>query len=321
MPPSFTALVGQHLGANFAARLGATFAVFARDFWHDGSENPFAGFLPRKPSATSTAAVIAAAQPATPTAASSVWHAAPGEIAEKMWGPGMVLPGDGAITEKLCKPFNLTREMSVLDLSAGLGARLRRVAKEAGVVAGLESDPAIASRGMALSRQAGQGKEAPVASYDPSNFSGNHSFDCMLAREVFYLVPNKPALFKAIAGCLKSKGQIAFTDYIVDPENRARPAIAAWCGHEKSATPFGLVEMAEAWAKVGIDLRVNEDLSVFYKQEVAAGLKCLATFLVSGPRPDAETKAALRRQLELWTYRMGAMGQGMKFFRFYGTHG
>ena len=79
--------------------------------------------------------------------------------------------------------------------------------------------------------------------------------------------------------------------------------------------------MAEAWAKVGVDLRVSEDLSAFYKQEVAAGLKRLSTVLVSGPRPDAETKEALRRGLETWAHRMMAMSRGVKFYRFYGTRG
>jgi cyclopropane fatty-acyl-phospholipid synthase-like methyltransferase len=239
-----------------------------------------------------------------------------------MWGPGMVTPGDAMLTDKLCQPLGLTRASTVLDLSAGLGARPRKIALDTGAhVTGLEPDPAVASRGMAMSQQAGHGEQATVAPYDPATFSMARVFDCVIARETFYRVPDKGAFFQAVAACLKPKGQIAFTDYIVDPENDKQPAIAAWRAFEANAAPLGVVGMAEAWAKAGIDLRVSEDLTVFYKQDVAAGLKRLAGFLVSGPRPDPETKEALRRRLEIWTQRMSAMGQGMKFYRFHGTRG
>ncbi len=85
------------------------------------------------------------------------------------------------------------------------------------------------------------------------------------------------------------------------------------------ATPFGLIEMAEAWAKAGFKLRVNDDQTEYYRKEVLAGLMRFALFLKTGPRPDAETKKAILRRLETWMHRLAAMEEGMKFYRFYGT--
>jgi cyclopropane fatty-acyl-phospholipid synthase-like methyltransferase len=326
MPHLLSTLIDKHLGAELWPRLRQTFADFAQDFWQDGNENPLAGLQGKLGIQAGVAAktvppAVSSFSPAPP-AAGTIWHATPGEISEKMWGDGMVTPGDEVLTDKLYTSLALSKEMSVLDLSAGLGARLRTIAEKTGAtITGLEPDPAIAARGMAMSQKAGQGKHAPITPYDPLNFAMTRTFDCVIARETFYRVPDKAAFFKAIAGCLKPKGQVSFTDYIVDPENRNQAAMTVWYAFEKNTSPLGVVEMAEAWAKVGVDLRVSEDLSAFYKQEVAAGLKRLSTVLVSGPRPDAETKEALRRRLETWAHRMMAMSRGMKFYRFYGTRG
>ena len=207
----------------------------------------------------------------------------------------------------------------MLDLSAGLGGRMRKIAGETGAyITGLEPDREVAARGMELSTRLGKGKHAAIEHYDPASFAVTRNYDCVIARETFYRVADKKTFFEAIAKCLKPGGQLTFTDYIVDPEKRGEIAIAAWCAFEKHVAPLGLVEMAEAWAKAGVNLRINEDLTDFYKKEVAAGLKRFALFLGSGIKPDPETRAALLRRLETWTHRMAAMEHGMKFYRFYG---
>ncbi|MDX2027915.1 MAG: methyltransferase domain-containing protein [Alphaproteobacteria bacterium] len=293
----------------------------AQDFWKNGSENPFkrGGVSGVQQSAPRSVA------PAAPAAASSSvrtgpeWHAAPGELSEKMWGKGFVTPGDEAVTDMLIAPLNLAKEMSVLDLSAGLGGRMRLITEKFGVaVTGLEPDPQIAARGMEMSIMAGKGKHDAIAAYDPANFSVAHSYDCIIARETFYRVADKPAFFKALADAAKAQSQIAFTDYILNPEDRTKPAVKAWMSYEKDASPFSLMEMAESWAKVGFNLTAHDDQTEFYRKEIFAGLKRLAQFLASGVYPDAVTKQALQRRTALWTHRMTAIEQGMKFFRFHG---
>jgi len=290
----------------------------AADFWKDGPEDIFA--RGSSPAAKAAPAAPSAALGATPTLTpQGLWHAQPGEISEKMWGHGYVQPGDAALSELMISPLGLNKDHSVLDLSAGLGGRLRKVADDFQVyVTGLEPDPQIAARGMEISIATGKGKRAAIATYDPANFSVARNYDCILARETFYRVEDRVKLFTALGACAKPKAQVSFTDYIVNPEDRDKPGIKAWMEFEKGANPASLVELAEAWAKAGFNLRVHDDQTAFYVKEVSAGVKRLAAFLATAPKPDAETKAALRRRVETWMHRLNALSQGMKFYRFYG---
>lgn len=249
-----------------------------------------------------------------------VWHAQPGEISERMWGEGYVTPGDEYITDRLIRPLGMNKDMNLLDLSAGLGGRLRKTTEETGVyITGLEPDPEIAERGMALSYAMGKGKHAVISPYNPTNLIVDRSYDCVIARETIYRVADKAAFIKDIAAALKPKAQVSFTDYIVDFEAQNKPAIVAWRASEKGAKPVSLMEMAELWAKNGITLRVHDDQTDYYKEEVKKGLARFAKFMASGVQPDKETKLAIQKRITIWALRMAAMDQGMKFFRFYGV--
>lgn len=263
--------------------------------------------------------------PGMPTA---FWQALPGEIAERMWGEGEMLPGGDTITDMLINPVYLTNEMSLLDLSAGLGGPMRRTTKEFGVyITGLERDPVIAARGMELSVVAGKGKHTPISAYTPDSFSIGRRFDCITAREMFYQIADRPKFFAAVAACAKPKARISFTDYILDSANAERPGIKAWQTVEPDASPFSVAEMVKAWAKVGVDLTVHDDQTALYAREVLAGFKRLEEFLASGcptgpeapwARPDPETKRAMRHEIEIWALRMAAIEHGLKFYRFFG---
>jgi cyclopropane fatty-acyl-phospholipid synthase-like methyltransferase len=244
----------------------------------------------------------------------------PGEVSEKMWGEGYVTPGDVEVTDRLIRPLGINKDMSLLDLSAGLGGRLRKTTDDYGVyINGLEPDPEIAKRGMEMSKAAGRGKRVTITAYDPLKLTVDRLYDCIIARETIYRVTEKEKFIKSIVASCKPKAQVSFTDYIVDPEVRDKPAIIAWRAFEKGSDPLGLVQMAEMWAKAGFNLRVHDDMSDFYKKEVMVGLARFAKFMASGgPKPDAETKKSIDKRITTWAHRMAAMEQGMKFYRFYG---
>lgn len=263
-----------------------------------------------------------------PNESARPWHAQPGEVAEKMWGAADILPGEDVITDMLINPVYLTKEMSLLDLSAGLGGRLRRTTKGFGVyITGLERDPAIAARGMELSVAAGKAKHSPISAYDPASFASGRKFDCIIAREIFYEIADKPTFIAAVAACTKAKARISFADYILEPADANRPGIKAWQTVEPDASPLSTAQMVKAWAKVGVELTVHDDQTALYAKEVLAGFKRLEEFLSSGcrsdpeapwSRPDPETKKAIRREVEIWAFRMAAIEHGMKFVRFFG---
>ncbi len=319
-------LVDKHLGPHFVPRLKQHIVGLAEDFWKDGELNllgldvmhrgekpePVAQFVEPMPQP----------QPRYVPASKSgrLWSAAPGEISEKMWGEGFVTPGDVEVNKMLIAPLGLNKQMSVLDLSAGLGGRMRLTAEETGAyITGFEPDPSIAERGMQLSVKAGKSKHASITHYDPSKLVLDRSYDCVLARETFYRVPSRGLFYTAIAKHTKPRAQLAFTDYVVDPEYRDHPAMLAWKENEKLANPIGLDENVEAWAKVRFSIRVHEDLSDYYKAEVIRGMGRLMKFLASDVKPDAETGQSVLRRIDTWKYRLAAMDAGMKFYRFYGT--
>jgi hypothetical protein len=211
-----------------------------------------------------------------------------------------------------------------LDLSAGLGGPMRRITGEFKVqITGFEPDPEVAARGMEMSIAAGQDQHAKIQYYSSTSFAPDKTvsqlYDCIMARETFYRVEDKLKFFKALAGCTKREAQLSFTDYIVNPEDKNKPDIVAWMAQEKNASPLGLMEMAETWAKANFKLRVLDDQTDFYRKIVRDGMEKFAAFLASGVHSDQPTRIAVLKRMDTWKYRMAAMDQGMKFYRFYAS--
>lgn len=241
-----------------------------------------------------------------------------------MWGAGFIAPGGDGLLDLMLKPMGLDKQANLLDLSAGLGAFLYKVTEQTGAyVTSLESDPALAIRANEILIKSGKGKVDAITYYTPDTFEPTKTvtkiYDCIVARELFYRVQDKHRFFAALAASTKAQAQIAFTDFIVNPEDHDNDAVGAWMAFEGNVAPLGLVAMAEEWAQVGLKLRVPEDMTGFYRREVLLGLQRLAKFLATGIRPDAETREAILQRLDLWARRLVAMEQGLKFYRFYGT--
>jgi cyclopropane fatty-acyl-phospholipid synthase-like methyltransferase len=292
----------------------------AQDFWKDGHwEKPIHSKDSGNVHSSAAPLPMAKKAAAPPKAAGNLWHAAPGEISEKMWGKGIVTPADDYITDLLIKPLSLTKDMSMLDLAAGLGARMRRATDEFHIyISGREPDPEIAARGMALSVESGHGKHVAITAYDPMNLVESRKYDCIVGRETLYRVTDKKKFIASVIACCKPQVQVSFTDYIVNAESQSQPAILAWKAFEPDADPPSLVQMAEFWAKAGISLRVHDDQTDYYKKEVRNGLIRFAKFMASGVKPDKETKRAIEKRITTWAHRIAAMEQGLKFYRFYG---
>ncbi len=284
----------------------------AQDFWKDGD-----GTFTQEPRPKRAKTRAAASEKGAQESA-QLWHAAPGEISERMWGEGAVTPGDARIDALLIKPLNLVKGTSVLDLSAGLGARMKGIASQYGAsVTGLEPDPDVAARGQDLLRKK-KIKGVSLNAYDPSSFSEKNQYECIIFRETVYRVADREKFVAAIAACSKPGVRISFTDYIVNPESKERPEILAWRAYEESADPIGLVQMAEIWAKAGIVLKSHEDETEQYIKEVKAGFQHFMEYITSGHVPDEETKKAIEKRIRLWSHRLAALDQGMRYYRFFG---
>ena len=248
----------------------------------------------------------------------TTWTADRVMVLETLWGEGHSFPGGSDYLTGLSSPLGLNSEMSILDLSAGLGDLARALAEEYKVyVTGMETDSVLAARAMVMSIAAGKSKMAPVVAYDPANYTAARKYDCIFARELFYKIIGKDKFFKAIDASLKNGGgQIVFTDYVLDPAMREKPAIVNWLKRENGAAPLSPIEIIKTWKGMGYDLRVAEDQTDEYKELIKQGLKNLAAHMIMN-RPDVATKLAVVREVDLWVRRMEAFSQGLKYYRFF----
>lgn len=316
------------LRANAFASFMSSLRGLAEDFWRDGHENPLDVLLGRSSPASGHAHSLSVQEvlqhesgdPASSVSPIKEWHALPGEISEIMWGAGNVTPGGNELYDKLITPLCLNKDMSVLDISAGLGGHMRRASEQFGTYfTGLEPDAAIAERGMLLSQRARREKRAPIKTYDPLRFKAERHYDCILAREVFYRVVDKPRFLKALASSSKASAQISFTDYILDPENARKPSVIAWKSVEPNASPLSMTNMNKSWSQLGFRMHIGENLTDYYCSEITEGLKRLAAYLIKHPNPDAPSFDGVKRHVARWEHRLAAMRDGLMFCRFYGS--
>ncbi|MDD2324592.1 MAG: methyltransferase domain-containing protein [Alphaproteobacteria bacterium] len=248
----------------------------------------------------------------------TTWTADRVQVMEQLWGEGHAIPGGDAYIEELSAPLGITQDMSILDLGAGLGGLPRYLAeKYKTYVTGFEMDPTLASRGMVMSIAAGLSKQASIVSLDPAAYTAARKYDCIFAREVFYKIIGKEKFFKAIDSSLKGGGgQFVFTDFILDPAVREKPAILHWLASERGAAPLSKLETIKLWKGMGYDLRIAEDHTEKYKDFILTGLRDLVVFMAQNV-PDRETKSVMLREVDLWSKRLAALNQGLSYCRFY----
>lgn len=245
------------------------------------------------------------------------WQADRIGVVEKIWGKGMTRPADESLLEGLLVPLGLNNNMSILDLAAGMGGLARKIADEYhSYVTGLEVDPEFVKRGIELSTALGKSKHAVIAHYDPNSFVPPKQSDVIIARDVVYRVLNREHFFKAIKAGVKLRGQVVFTDFVLDENLAETPAIKDWLMHEQGAHPASLESLTHDLTALGFDVRVNEDQTKLYKKEIVKGLAQFTGFLSRHP-PDKTTRPLVLHEIEKWGRRVVAMEHGLQYCRFY----
>lgn len=246
-----------------------------------------------------------------------LWSASRIEVAEKLWGTGFTTPGGDEHVPYLVLPLGLNPAMSVLDLGAGLGGTSRTMAGKFGCwVTGLEGTPLLAREGMERSIKAGLQKHAPIEAFDPEAFTYSRRVDAIVYKEGLYTVSGKDQMFDGIELYLKPRGQVLMTDYIaLDKSSKA--ALTDWCSKEPVEPHlWTLPEMSNAFAQRNLDLRITEDITDTHRTLILTAMQKLRDHLEQHAM-DAETKANVMDEVQLWARRLVALGSGLKVYRFY----
>lgn len=247
-----------------------------------------------------------------------LWQTTRPELLETIWGKGWHLPLGVAMTDVLVRATGLTKEMSVLDLSAGLGGMARKIAEEYKTyVTGLEPDAALAGYATHESKRLKMTRTVSIAAYDPETYVPEKRYDCVLARELFFRIQDRPRFIKAVAASLKNYGQVSWTDFLAESDVCDHPAVAAWRAHELGGrAPMALQEVTDLWQTLNYDLRVAEDRTDKYMQGILSGLGGFVRFFQG--RKIAETaKPVVLAEIELWARRAAALQRGVRLYRFY----
>lgn len=247
-----------------------------------------------------------------------LWTATRIEVVEKIWGPGFSSPGGDEFIPTIVKPLGLNPAMSVLDIGAGLGGATRAMAKQYGTwVTGVEGNPVLAEAGMFRSQKSGLARQSPILSTDLENFTWNKRVDAIFSKETFYTIRNKDKLIDSIEAVLKPRGQLLFTDYVIDPGHARGRDFDGWMHAEPSEpTPWTVEQYAAALAQRNLDIRITEDNTDTHRALILNAIQELVKHLETVAM-DHDTKLAVVEEVEMWARRVAALSSGLRYYRFY----
>jgi len=247
------------------------------------------------------------------------WENARIRIMQMIWGPGHNMPGGSEHVSMLVKPFGLDPSKSMMVFGAGLGGAVRTIATEYGVwTTGYEAESDLAHAGKQLSFMAGLDRKAEMQLYVPADFEQSpNSFDCILSAEALYRYKNKYDILAKLQKCLKAKGQLSITDFVLAPGVES---------DDPRLKPFGkqqvelwhLEEYERRFRELNLDLRVTEDIGDQYRQMILRGWAELARGDPVKLATARTYRAELEAELAYWADRLKALESGaLQLLRFY----
>jgi hypothetical protein len=253
------------------------------------------------------------------------WSPARIAAAQMVWGRGFAGPGDEDYMMSLVNVAGLKADMSILDLSSGLGGAVRALSERFGGlwIKGLEMSPELAKVGMELSTMAGMAKKVPVESFDPAKPDWTKKYDFAFARETFYQIEKKEVLLLAIAKSLKPAGQCLLTDLVVREEGLSSPAIDAWKASEPSPVyPWSVKQYQAFFEKLSLPMSLSpQDLTDAYCKLIVSGWWNTQNTILRAKESgdyDEEMLAALNGEAERWAALTEALRSGdLCVYRFY----
>jgi hypothetical protein len=173
----------------------------------------------------------------------------------------------------------------------------------------------LASIAMERSTKHGMAKHAPVGHYDPENFKYTKRVDSIFAKEMFFTVRNKDPLWNALEACLKPRGQLLFTDYVLEHAESRTDGLRSWFAHEPvEPLPLTVDQYCAAFQQRNLDIRITEDITDQYRSLILTAIQSLHDHL-SCHSMDNGTRLAVIEEVELWARRVAALQDGLKVFR------
>ncbi len=253
------------------------------------------------------------------------WAPARIAAAQMVWGKGFAGPGDEAYLMSLVNVAGLKSDMSILDLSGGLGGAARALSERFGGlwIDSFEMSPELVKVGMEQTKMAGMTKKVPLESFDPAKPHWKKKFDFAFAREAFYQIEKKEVLLLAIAKSLKPTGQCLLTDLVVREEGLSSPALDAWKASEPNPVyPWSVAQYRTFFEKLSLPMSLSpQDLTEGYCKLIVSGWWKAQNAIIQAKKSgdyDEEVLATLGDEAERWAARTAALQSGdLCVYRFY----
>lgn len=236
------------------------------------------------------------------------------DIIQKIWGTGNSLPGGETMTLKLLDAAAPSNEMTIADLSAGLGGGVRHIASTLGAtVHGFERDSDLATSAQKISKQTGHSELAPIAVYDPDKpelVLDKVSYDIVVARDLLCYLPDRKSMLSVIGDSLKPNGSFVFTDLVLANRSTENKSVIEWRQAEPSkAYPATMDEYRELLLELRFDVKSMDDATKEYVANIQNGWKAMVESLKSGSFSRSYVDA-LMTEGQVWLARSRALESG-----------
>jgi SAM-dependent methyltransferase len=254
----------------------------------------------------------AAEAPAAAIQIPTVWPAARLLLANQLWGTGFIFPGGEIETLRLTRPLGLSAAASLLIVGVGSGGPASAVTRNLGAwVTGMDADPSLLMAARGLIAKAQLAKKVGIKAWDPNNpvFEPKSHHHC-LALEPFREARAEPIL-DALARALKPGGQMVITELATAaPLDLADPTVRRWAEleHRDPAYVPGAVAVGRMLGRVGLDVRVTEDMSQRHLEHAMLGWRVMLREL--DRKPSRQEAVQLVREAELWLLRRRLIREG-----------
>ena len=280
-------------------------SLFSRlQAWWEGDEVK----APVPPEAVAAATKVA---PEKRPSEATGWTTHRFEAAQRVFGPGCVLPGGAEAIRELLDPLKLKKDMRIADFGARAGCLVRLAASELGVWAvGLEMDPVLVSAADDLIKQAKLGKSASVINAGlRNNTFGSRSFDAIVSREAMHMAADKDDVYACCKDLLKPGGQLLFTDF-VSRRPGVNPAVEVWAAHERIHAFLETPEQHRSLLEGhGFEILAFEDVSPNYRKQVAGSMQAFAEQLAQKGLDELD-REWIMFEVELWARRVDFLQSG-----------
>jgi SAM-dependent methyltransferase len=245
--------------------------------------------------------------------AGTAWPPARLALVHQLWGVGYIFPGGEIETLRLARPLGASEATSLLIVGAGSGGPAVSVGRNMGTwVTGMENDPSLLAAATELVRRSQLGKKIAIKAWDPENpaFVVRSHHHCLALEPLLGAQPEP--ILDGLARALRPGGQLVLTELAsaaaLDPND---PTVHRWSALEKrnpADVPIG-ISLTRMLGRVGLDVRISEDISKRYMDQALLGWRVMLRDL-RDRKPTRQQAVQLIAEAELWLLRRRLIRDG-----------